>query len=188
MSSKAIHRAAKSKAASIERVRQRYYRPGTRERGIKILAEATSAASAQREILALRAEFQQVQAAILPVRSQFEPLKFAFGVILQAKGYDSAKEWGSKSRYWSGVDEIAKLEERASHLTERMIALRPKTLSGIAAVAATIKEDQCHFWKEPEKDRDWDVVLVTRFIDGLIELAQADLADRMPAKEGEAGP
>ena len=78
MSSKAIHRAAKSKAASIERMRQRYYRPGTRKRGIKILAEAASVASAQREILALRAEFQQVQAAILPVRSQFEPLKFAF--------------------------------------------------------------------------------------------------------------
>ena len=38
-----------------------------------------------------------------------------------------------------------------------------------AAVAATLREDALdHYWKEPIAKRDWDVDLVTRFIDALV--------------------
>jgi hypothetical protein len=51
-----------------------------------------------------------------------------------------------------------------------MIALRPKTLAGIIAIARSLKEEALDtYWDEPDEDRDWDVMLVTRFIDGLIE-------------------
>jgi hypothetical protein len=52
-----------------------------------------------------------------------------------------------------------------------MNALRPKTPSGVAVTAATLKDNSLsHYWNEPEEDRDFDVSLITRFLDGLIEL------------------
>jgi hypothetical protein len=27
-----------------------------------------------------------------------------------------------------------------------------------------------HYWKDPENDRDWDIALLTRFLDGLIAM------------------
>jgi hypothetical protein len=54
-----------------------------------------------------------------------------------------------------------------------VIALGPKTLERITAVAATLKDyPLSHHWKEPEEDRDWDVDILTGFLDGLIELGQ----------------
>ena len=61
---------------------------------------------------------------------------------------------GKKSGFWAVNREIADLNERVGILVERMILLRPKTPAEIAAVAASIKEDQRHFWKEPEIDRE----------------------------------
>jgi hypothetical protein len=84
-------------------------------------------------------------------------------------------------------DENTRLVDHCGEITQRMTKRRPKTLAGIAAMAATIKEDQSHFWKNPEEDRDWDILLVTRFLDGLIDLGQAScLADRVLAEDGEA--
>jgi hypothetical protein len=66
-----------------------------------------------------------------------------------------------------------KLDLRACRIVERMIALKPKTPKGIAAIAATLKEDLLsHHWKEQEEDRDYDVHLTTQFLDGLIEVGQ----------------
>jgi hypothetical protein len=49
-----------------------------------------------------------------------------------------------------------------------------KTPGRIIATAKSLKEDPLdHLWVEPEKDRDWDVMLLTRFIDGLIETASS---------------
>jgi hypothetical protein len=46
-----------------------------------------------------------------------------------------------------------------------MIALGPKTPRGIAAVAATLKEDGLGgYWDEPDEDPDWSKMLVTRFL------------------------
>jgi hypothetical protein len=72
--------------------------------------------------------------------------------------------------------EIGALNERAGVLVEHMISLRPDTQAGITAVAASFKENQHHFWKELEADRDWDVELLTRFIDGLIECTPLEAA------------
>jgi hypothetical protein len=52
-----------------------------------------------------------------------------------------------------------------------MLELGPKTPSSIAAVASALKDGVLdHLWDKPEDDRDWDVELLTRFLDGLIAL------------------
>jgi hypothetical protein len=54
-----------------------------------------------------------------------------------------------------------------------MISLRPRTPAGISAIAAALNEGALsHHCKERENDRDRYVVLVTRFLDGLIELGR----------------
>jgi hypothetical protein len=52
-----------------------------------------------------------------------------------------------------------------------MLQLGPKTPSSIAAVALSLKEEVLnHLWEAPKDNRDWDVELLTRFLDGLIAL------------------
>jgi hypothetical protein len=68
-------------------------------------------------------------------------------------------------------------DERAGNFAESMIALRPKTLAGITAVAATLKDYAIReYWKEPVEDRDWDVEIITGFLDCLIELGRREEA------------
>jgi hypothetical protein len=138
------------------------------------IARETDATPADDEILALSAEFQQLQAKISPNRIRFEPLQLAYEAILHNRGASVAKAWVEQVGFWPLNDEIADLCERATHIVERMIVLRPKTQAGIAAVAEALKADQNHFWKEPEPERDWDISLVTRFIDGLIECSPVE--------------
>ena len=70
---------------------------------------------------------------------------------------------------------------------ERLLALRPKTLGGIAAVAATLKnEELANYRNTPEDDRDFDVRCITPFPDGLIALAPGlspEDADRVRAEK-----
>lgn len=124
---------------------------------------------ADRELLTLHVEFQQIQADILPTKTRYEPLSVAYEAILKTHGHEAAKTWGHQSEFWTHNATMSDSDERATNLIERMIDLRPKTLAGIAAVAASLKEDQSHFWDETEKSRDWDILLVTKFIDALIE-------------------
>ncbi len=84
-------------------------------------------------------------------------------------------EWGKQSGFCALNTEIAALNEHAGGFAERMIALRPNTLAGIAAVAATLKDYALSFhWKEPEEDRDWDVEILTKFLDCLVGLGQGE--------------
>jgi hypothetical protein len=69
-------------------------------------------------------------------------------------------------------DDVSDLCLRETNLVDSMIKLQPKTPAGIAAVAAAFKADQNHFWKSPEADRDWDISLLPRFLDGLMDLGQ----------------
>jgi hypothetical protein len=47
-----------------------------------------------------------------------------------------------------------------------MIAVRPETLVGFAAQAATLKEFALsHYWNEPDSDMDLDVMFITRLLD-----------------------
>jgi hypothetical protein len=98
-----------------------------------------------------------------------------------------ANAWGHQSEYWALNEELSDLCIRETHLVDSMIKLQSKTPAGIAAVAAAFKADQDHFWKEPEPDRDWHISLLTRFLDGLIDLGQAScLAVRVAPEDGEA--
>jgi hypothetical protein len=67
-------------------------------------------------------------------------------------------------------DAVGEFDRCAESIIERMIALRPKTPSAVAITAATLKENSLsHYWNEPEEDRDFDVRLITQFLDGLIQ-------------------
>jgi hypothetical protein len=162
-----------------ERLRHARTEAEAQEGGMQILAREMDAAEVDREILALRDEFWADHAKIMQMRPQWEALCAASGLIFKERGIDAAIEWEKNSGGRSVNDENNRLEERATNLVERMIELRPRTRAGIAAVAACFKADQDHLWKDPEPDRDWEVSLVTRFIDGLIECGP-------PAKTEEA--
>jgi hypothetical protein len=117
-----------------------------RTQAVKRKPACAGAAEEDREILALRADFQRLQAMIDPLKKRHDPLQTAFYAIGKLNGFEGADKWAKESGFWAVNDEIADLNERAGILVERMILLRPKTPGGIAAVAASIKEDQTHFW------------------------------------------
>jgi hypothetical protein len=96
-------------------------------------------------------------------------LQVASEAIGYVKGFNFLVAWSAESGFKALNKEFSDLSERATYLVERIIKLGPRTRAGIAAVAASFKADQRHFWKEPEPDRDWEISLLTRFIDGLIE-------------------
>jgi hypothetical protein len=166
-------RAAAARDAAI----RRYCQPGARERGLQILARGIADGENDRKILALRAEFQQLMATREPVQTRYAPLQIAHNVIGEVKGFKAADEWSKQSGFWALNDEIAALNERACRFAESIIALRPRTLAGITAVAAALKDYAIgEYWKEPVEDRDWDVKILTGFLDCLIELGQAEEA------------
>jgi hypothetical protein len=132
-------------------------------------------ADQQRKIIALRAEFLELQAKMAPLKKRSAPLNVAFGSILKLNGFEAAAAWNKESGCDALNREIAGLSQRASELEERMIVLRPNTLAGVTAVAAILKDYALsEYWKEPEEDRDWDVEILTRFLDSLIELGQGE--------------
>jgi|ERR1700733_11522170 hypothetical protein len=144
-------------------------------------------AGGDREILMLAAELQVLRAKTSSIRTAIDPLEVAFAAIRKANGYKKAEEWGHQSEYWALNDELSDLCLSETNRVDSMIKLQPKTPAGIAVVAAAFKADQNHFWKKPEEDRDWEISLLTRFLDGLIDLGEAPcLADRVLAEDGEA--
>jgi hypothetical protein len=88
-----------------------------------------------------------LQATTSLIRTGLEPLKVAFEAISKANGPEKANEWGHQSEYWALIEELSDLCIRETNLVDSMIKLQPKTPAGIAAVAATFKADQAHFWK-----------------------------------------
>jgi hypothetical protein len=122
------------------------------------------------EVLALRAEFERLdmtrQSLIEPTNELWSP----FTQMVRESGYETARVWGEQSSLFSLENQLDALDSRVNDIMEGMIALRPKTLAGLAALAATMKDDALSsYWNKPDEDRDWDVMLITRFIDGLIE-------------------
>ena len=94
--------------------------------------------------------------------------------MARESGHEAARVWSEKNIPWTLLDrQLEELDSRANVILERMVALRPRTLAGLAALAATMKEDALgSYWNKPDEDRDWDVMLITRFIDGLIEVGR----------------
>jgi hypothetical protein len=115
-----------------------------------------------------------LQAAIESVESRYQPLDIAFEAIVHMQGVNAAKVWAAESGCGALSKEADNLHDRANNLFGRMVDLRPSTQAGIAAVAASIKDELQDFWKDPEPDRDWEISLFTRFIDGLIECGSSE--------------
>jgi hypothetical protein len=136
----------------------------------------------------LASEFQELKEKISSIQTRIEPLEAAYVAISKVNGYETAKKWGHQSEYWALNDELADLCVRETDLVDTMIKLRPKTLVGIAALATAFKADQDHFWKKPEPDRDWDISLLTRFLDGLIDLDRAACVSARMLADTESDP
>jgi hypothetical protein len=126
------------------------------------------------EILALRAEFVRLNDIYQPLNDAAWEECNAFRAKYEEIGWEAACAWSkATARYYSN-DSVEQMGVELSRILERMLDLRPTTLAGIAATAATLMEDQLtHLWDEPENDRDWDIRMLTRFIDGLIESASS---------------
>jgi hypothetical protein len=149
------------------------------------LAAPLSAVNEDAEVLALRAEFERLEMTRQPLVEQINELSWTFTQIAHESGYEAARVWGEQSDFLD--DQLAELDSRANAIVERMSALWPRTLAGIAALAATMKEDALgSYWDKPEEDREWDVMLITRLLDGLIEVGHGPGdADRL-TQDGEA--
>jgi hypothetical protein len=140
-------------------------------------SHASSTSAEDSEILALRAEFERLEVTRQPIIDQTNELAWTFTQMVCESGYETARVWGEQSGFLSLEDQLEALDSRANDIMEGMIALRPKTLAGLAALPATMKEDALRsYWDKPDKDRDWDVMLITRFLDGLIEVGQVAAA------------
>jgi hypothetical protein len=134
------------------------------------------------EVLALRAEFERMEVTRQPLTEQTNELSWQFTQMVRENGYETTRVWAEQSGFRSLENQLEALDSRANDIMEGMIALRPKTLAGLAALAATMKEDALSsYWNKPDEDRDWDVMLIARFLDGLIEVGQGhDDAGRRP--------
>ncbi len=122
------------------------------------------------EVLALRAEFERLDMTRQSLIEPTNELSRPFTQMVRETGYETARVWGEQSGLVSLENQLDALNSRVNDIMEGMIALRPKTLAGLAALAATMKEDALRsYWNKPDEDRDWDVMHVTRFLDELIE-------------------
>jgi hypothetical protein len=129
-----------------------------------------NAVNEEAEVLALRAEFKRLEVTRHPLVDPTNELSLAFTQMVRESGYETARVWGEQSGFFSVENQLEALDSRANDIMEGMIALRPKTLAGLAALAATMKDDALSsYWNKPDEDRDWDVMLISRFLDGLIE-------------------
>jgi hypothetical protein len=126
------------------------------------------------EILALYAEFERLWEAFLPVHDAATDSADIFHEKILSEGWETACAWATASGHNERVEEQNRLSAPLSRIIERMVALKPKTVAGIAAIAVVLRADALSsWWSKPERDRDWDIELVTRFLDGLIETREA---------------
>jgi len=121
--------------------------------------------------LALRAEIEDLKVKRRPLEDTANALYQSFERTIREDGFEAARAWGNRVGLDPKLEEIEQIDRRAGHLIERMLELGPKTPASIAAVASALKDEALsHHWDKPGDDRDWDVALLTRFLDGLIAL------------------
>jgi hypothetical protein len=93
----------------------------------------------------------------------------AFRAKFEEVGWEAACAWAEEIGHDGHNKAVEQMGVELSRIVERMLDLGPTTLAGIAAVAATLREDAlASYWEEPAQNRDWDVELVTRLIDALV--------------------
>ena len=126
------------------------------------------------EIFGLRAEHERLMTARPPLDRAIDELYPSFYDFCRKEGTAAAFAGRDETRdYWEANSKLEEIGIRTGEIAERMIALRPKTLADLAAVAATLKEWTLkHYWDRPDIDMDWDIAMITQFVDSLIELGQ----------------
>lgn len=148
-----------------------------------------SPAAEDGEILDLRSEFERLEATRAPILEKHNELDWTFHKLLEKHGYDAAIAADTNASEFEETErQLEPLTQRAFNIVQRMLALQPKTLDEVAAVAATLKQDTLpNYWAEPEENRDFQEQCITRFFDSLIALAPSQApedADRVLAQGG----
>jgi hypothetical protein len=137
--------------------------------GARAQTAPIDAVSPDAEILALRAEFVRLHDQYVPINEVALDDNDAFRDQVLENGWDAACAWSKATGRNRPNKELELMSAKLDGLAERMLDLGPTTPAGIAAVAATLRDDHlAYYWDKPVRDRDYDVELVTRFIDGLI--------------------
>ena len=138
----------------------------------RILPDATDPSTVVDDnlFIALRAEIEDLKVKRRPLEDTADALYQSFEHTIREDGFEAARAWGNS------VASIINLKRWANRPSRREVSradarARPRTPASIAAVAAVLRDEAfAHYWKETEDDRDWDVALLTRFLDGLIAL------------------
>jgi phosphoglycolate phosphatase-like HAD superfamily hydrolase len=136
------------------------------------LPEATASSAVDDGVfLILQAEIERLRATRKPLEDTANALYQSFEQTIRESGFEAARAWSDSVGMDSKIEEIEQIDRSSGHLIERMIEVGPKTPASIAAVASALKEEVLdHLWDKPKDDRDWDVELLTRFLDGLISM------------------
>jgi hypothetical protein len=118
---------------------------------------------------ALRVEIEDLKVKRGPLEDTANALYQSFELTIREDGFEAARAWSNKVGLDPQLEKIEQLDGRAGRVIEQMLEIGPKTPASIAALAWALKEETLgHHWDAPEGDRDWDVLLLTRFLDGLI--------------------
>jgi hypothetical protein len=94
--------------------------------------------------------------------------------MVRERGIKAADAWGRRSGFLGRGDKVDDLTDRMGKTIDRMLALKPRTPAGIAAVAKTLKDEPlADYWADGAGDNDWAIDVITQFLDGLIERASS---------------
>ena len=105
------------------------------------------------------------------LRTVCVPLSEEFGMRIDLHRWASACRWSKESGHEGAVEATADCDLRLDALLNRMRAIRPRTLKGLAALAEAMKLDHLdQYWRETPNDRDWDKLLITELFDMVIAM------------------
>jgi hypothetical protein len=138
---------------------------------------AAAPPDADAEILALRAEFVRLNDVYQPLNDAAWEKAEAFRDKFVESGFEAACEWAKATGCYYRDMALEQMSDELDEIVKRMIDLRPTTPGGIAAIAASLRDEALSsYWNEPVAERDCDVEVITRFLDALIEIGQTRAA------------
>ena len=96
-------------------------------------------------------------------------------------GYEEACRWSNESGHEQEAEASADCDQRLDALLDRMRAIKPQTLTGLAALAEAMKLDHLdRYWRERPNDRDCDKLLVTELFDMVIGMGDGGGSGQRP--------
>jgi hypothetical protein len=138
---------------------------------LAIPAVAIAAPSlADAEVLALRAEFMRLNDVYQPLNDAAWEKHVAVRDKFVESGFEAASKWAKATGCYYRDVALEQMSDDLDKIVKQIIDLRPTTPAGIAAIAASLREDALSsYWTKPVAERDCDVEVITRFFDALIE-------------------